>query len=291
MRSKLFVPGSRPELFEKAARSAADALSFDLEDAVALPRKPEARRQVADFLRGGARGGKMIVVRVNGIATPFFDDDIDGIVAAAPDLINLPMLESAEEVRRAAAAIARAEAKHGAAREIGILANIETPRGLRLAAEIATADRRVVGLQVGFGDLFEPFGIDRLEPSAAQHVRMQVRLAAAEAGIPAYDGALAVVATPETYRADAEAARRLGYAGKSCIHPTQVPIANEVFMPQAKEIARAARVVAAADDALARGVGAFVVDGNMVDGPFIDSARAVLALARKLDLPIPETTS
>jgi citrate lyase subunit beta / citryl-CoA lyase len=289
MRSKLFVPGSRPELFEKAARSPADALSFDLEDAVAKPRKAEARANVAAFLRGG-RGAQTMVVRVNGVGTEFFEDDIDAIVGAAPDMINVPMLEGAEQVRHAAAAIARAEAKHGVARAVGILANIETPRGLRLAAEIATADRRVVALQVGFGDLFEPFGIDRMEPHAVQHVRMQVRLAAAEAGIPAYDGALAVVATPETYRADAEAARLLGYAGKSCIHPTQVPIANEVFVPQAKEIARAARVVAAADDALARGVGAFVVDGDMVDGPFIDSARAVLAMARKLGLAIPETT-
>jgi citrate lyase subunit beta/citryl-CoA lyase len=235
MRSKLFVPGSRPELFAKAAASAADALSFDLEDAVAKNRKAEARSAVGDFLRGRPTDdGKVVVVRSNGLSSGLFEDDLKVVVG--PGL-----------------------------------------------AEIATADPRVVGLQIGYADLFEPCGINRSDPNALSYVRMAIRLAAAEAKVPAYDGAYAVVAKPERYREECEEARNLGFAGKSCIHPTQVPIANECFMPRPAEIEKAQRILAAAEDAAAKGVGAFVVDGQMIDEPFLASARAVVALAEQLD--------
>ena len=284
MRSKLFVPGSRPELFAKAAASAADALSFDLEDAVAKDRKAEARAAVGAFLRSRPTDdGKVVVVRSNGLSSGLFEDDLKVIVGSGLDVLNLPMVESGEEVREAARVLARLEQAAGVERPIGILANIETPKGLRLAAEIATADPRVVGLQIGYADLFEPCGINRSDPSALSYVRMAIRLAAAEAKVPAYDGAYAVVAKPERYREECEEARNLGFAGKSCIHPTQVPIANECFMPRPAEIEKARRILAAAEDAAAKGVGAFVVDGQMIDEPFLVSARAIVALADQLD--------
>jgi citrate lyase subunit beta/citryl-CoA lyase len=283
MRSKLFVPGSRPELFSKAAASAADALSFDLEDAVAADRKAEARAAVGSFLRSRpASGGKVVVVRANGLSSGLFEEDLQAIVGPGLDVLNLPMVESGDEVREAARALARYELNGGVERPIDILANIETPKGLRLAAEIATADPRVVGLQIGYADLFEPCGISRSDSRALSHVRLTVRLAAAEARIPAYDGAFAVVAEPERFRQECEDARNLGFAGKSCIHPTQVPIANGCFMPRPAEIERARRILAAAEEAAARGVGAFVVDGQMIDEPFVVSARAVVALAGQL---------
>jgi citrate lyase subunit beta/citryl-CoA lyase len=284
MRSKLFVPGSRPELFAKAAASAADALSFDLEDAVAKDRKAEARAAVGAFLRSRqADDGKMVVVRSNGLSSGLFEDDLKVIVGSGLDVLNLPMVESGDEVREAVRSLAQFESEAGVERPIGILANIETPKGLRLAAEIATADPRVVGLQIGYADLFEPCGINRSDPNALSYVRMAIRLAAAEAKVPAYDGAYAVVAKPERYREECEEARNLGFAGKSCIHPTQVPIANECFMPRPAEIEKARRILAAAEDAAAKGVGAFVVDGQMIDEPFLASARAVVALAEQLD--------
>jgi citrate lyase subunit beta/citryl-CoA lyase len=138
---------------------------------------------------------------------------------------------------------------------------------------------RVIGLQLGFGDLFEPLAIDR-SPLAMAPVRLGVRLAAAEAGIDAYDGAFVGVSDGEGFRLDAEAGRALGLAGKSCIHPSQISIANAVFFPRASEIENARRIVAKADEMLARGVGAFMVDGVMADGPFIDRARAVLRIAK-----------
>jgi citrate lyase subunit beta/citryl-CoA lyase len=284
MRSKLFVPGSRPELFAKAAASAADALSFDLEDAVAKDRKAEARAAVGSFLRSRPTDdGKLVVVRSNGLSSGLFEDDLRVIVGSGLDVLNLPMVESSEEVTEAARVLARLEQAAGVERPIGILANIETPKGLRLAAEIATADPRVVGLQIGYADLFEPCGINRSDPGALNYVRMAIRLAAAEAKVPAYDGAYAVVAKPERYREECEEARNLGFAGKSCIHPTQVPIANECFMPRPAEIEKAWRILSAAEDAAAKGVGAFVVDGQMIDEPFLISARAIVALANQLD--------
>jgi citrate lyase subunit beta/citryl-CoA lyase len=284
MRSKLFVPGSRPELFAKAAASAADALSFDLEDAVAKDRKAGARAAVGAFLRSRPTDDrKVVVVRSNGLSSGLFEDDLKVIVGSGLDVLNLPMVESGEEVREAARVLARLEQAAGVEHLIGILANIETPKGLRLAAEIATADPRVVGLQIGYADLFEPCGITRSDPNALSYVRMAIRLAAAEAKVPSYDGAYAVVAKPERYREECEEARNLGFAGKSCIHPTQVPIANECFMPRPAEIEKARRILAAAEDAAAKGVGAFVVDGQMIDEPFLASARAVVALAEQLD--------
>jgi citrate lyase subunit beta/citryl-CoA lyase len=293
MRSKLFVPASRPELFAKALASDADALSFDLEDAVQEARKGEARRTLEAFLRQASEPppserppGKIFIVRVNGLTTPHFEADLAAVAWPVVDLINLPKPESAEDVRAAAAALARVEAERGLGRPIGILANIESPRGLRLAVEIARAHPRVVGLQLGLGDLFEPFGIDRADARAVHAMQLAVRLAAAEAGIWACDTVYGTVGDPDGYTREAEAARRLGYIGKSCIHPTQVPLANAAFRPTDTEISAALRIVEAARGAERNGVGAYLVDGRMIDMPFVRRAEAVLHAARRLGLAV-----
>ena len=288
MRSKLFVPGSRPELFAKAMAGEADALSFDLEDAVDEAMKDDARRSLAKFLGALEPGhGKTIIVRVNGLATEHFKEDIAAIVASgAVDIVNLPKVESADDVKKCAAAIARAE--RGTAAEIGILVNIETPRAFRLAAELAGASPRVVGLQAGWGDLIEPLGIDRYNAPMIEALLLAIRIAAGEANVWAYDGAYANIRDPEGYKREAEASRRLGFIGKSCIHPSQVPLANAVFRPSDAEIAHSLQVVVAARDAAQRGIGAFAVNGKMVDAPFIRRAESILALARKLRLIPPE---
>jgi citrate lyase subunit beta/citryl-CoA lyase len=286
MRSKLFVPASRPELFAKALAGDADALSFDLEDAVQESRKADARGVLEAFLRQVAERprGKILIVRVNGLTTPHFEADLAAVARPRVDMINLPKPESAEDVRAAAAALARVEAARGIERPIGILANVESPRGLRLALEIATAHPRVVGLQLGLGDLFEPFGIDRTDAGAVHAMQLAVRVAAAEAGIWACDTVYGAVADPEGFTREAEAARRLGFIGKSCIHPTQVPLANAVFRPTDAEIASARRVIEAARAAERSGVGAFLVDGRMIDIPFVTRAESILAAARRLGL-------
>jgi citrate lyase subunit beta/citryl-CoA lyase len=285
MRSKLFVPGSRPELLAKALCGEADALSIDLEDAVDESRKTEARAAVKEFLAGlPADKTKTIIVRVNGLATEHFAADIEAIAGPGLDLINLPMTESADDVRRASAFIARIEKEKGIATPIGILANIETAKALRLALAIATADKRVVGLQLGLGDLLEPMGIERYNPAIILQLQLALRLAAGEAGVFAYDSAFADVKNSEALKREAEAARKLGFLGKSAIHPSQVPIINAVFRPSDEEIAHALRVLEAAQAARERGVGAWMVDGKMIDAPFAARAEAVVALARRLGL-------
>jgi citrate lyase subunit beta / citryl-CoA lyase len=286
MRSKLFVPASRPEFFPKALSGPADAISFDLQDAVEERAKPAARAELVKLFAGGreAMNGKFIVVRVNAIDTSHFASDIQAVASEAVDVVNLPMVEEAGAIIETVGALERIERHRGLPPTIGILANIESPRGLRRAAEIAGAHPRVMGLQVGYGDLFSPLGIASGEPSATQAVRVAVRMAAGEARVDAFDGAYVDIANPEGFRADCRAAQQLGFAGKSCIHPTQVAIANEVFRPSQADIEHALRVVSAAMDALEKGVGAFVVDGRLVDGPFITRAQRVVALAQRLGL-------
>ena len=286
MRSKLFIPGSRPELFSKALAGEADAISIDLEDAVVEARKAEARDTVGAWLRdhGAAASNKRVIVRVNAMDTPHFEDDVRVVVQAGLHILNLPKPESPQAVRDASAAIARAERDNGVATPVRLLLNIETPRALRKAAALASSDPRVMGLQVGLGDLFEPSGIHRRETAAVQQVLFAVRMAAAEAGVAAYDGAFADVKDAEGYLTEAQLARRLGFAGKTCIHPSQVALANQAFSPSEAEIAHAVRVVTASAEADANGVGAYLVDGRMIDPPFLRRAQDIVSSARRLGL-------
>ena len=281
MRSKLFVPGSRPDFFAKAMASAADAISFDLEDSVPDAGKPGARDAVAALLRTPAvrDAAKVWVVRSNAVGSVHFDADLEALVQPGVALLNLPKIEAPEQVLTAVRQLAAAEAAHGVHEPIRLLLTIETPEGLRRAAELATSHPRVAGLQLGLADLFQPAGIDRHDSAAVHAVMLALRLAAAEAGVFACDSAFADVSDEAGFRAEAMMARRLGFIGKSCIHPTQIAAANEVFGPDAAELARARRIVAAAQAAGAEGKGAVLVDGQMIDLPFIKRAQALLALA------------
>jgi citrate lyase subunit beta/citryl-CoA lyase len=135
----------------------------------------------------------------------------------------------------------------------------------------------VAGLQLGLADLFEPHGIDRHDPANLHAALYAMRLAAAEAGVFAWDAAFADLGNADGFRTEAMMAHRLGYVGKSCIQPSQVALANEVFQPDAEQIAAARRIVTASQEAGARGRGAFVVDGRMVDLPFLKRAEAIVA--------------
>jgi citrate lyase subunit beta/citryl-CoA lyase len=225
-----------------------------------------------------------VIVRVNAMDTPHFEADLAAIVQPGLQVLNLPKPQGADDVRAASAALQRAERANGVGTPVRLLLNIETPRALRDAAAIAAADARVMGLQVGLGDLFEPLGIERREVAAVQQVLLAVRFAAGEAGVAAYDGAFANVRDADGFVAEAQLARRLGFAGKSCIHPSQVALANEAFRPTDAEIAHALKVHEAAAAAEAQGLGAWLVDGRMIDRPFLQRAEAVLASARRLGL-------
>ena len=281
MRSKLFVPGVRPDLFGKALASGADAISFDLEDAVPETRKAEARACVANFVCSpdAQHSGKLLIVRCNALASPHFAADVQALAGSGIALLNLPKPDSADEVRAAIACIERAETACATSAHMDLLANIETPRALRRAAEIAGAHPRVVGLQLGLGDLFEPAGIARRDAANVHATMFTLRLAALDAGVFAIDGAFTALDDPEGFEAEASMARRLGFIGKSCVHPRQVALANRVFRPTAAERAWAQRIVDGAREAAAQGRGVFVVDGRMIDPPFLKRAERVLAAA------------
>ena len=290
MRSKLFVPGSRPELFDKALSSPADGLSFDLEDAVAESKKSEARVTLSTWMDAETvrASEKTIIVRVNGMDTPHFEQDVAQCVRAGLDIINLPKPESPDAVRHAVAVIERAERQNGVnldgKKPIRILLNIETAHALRTAFDLASAHPRVAGLQLGLADLFEPISVSRKEIFAVQYAMMQVKLAAAEAGVDAYDAAFADIKNTEGFALEAGFAARLGFTGKSCIHPSQVAMANEAFRPSDAAIAHALRILDAAKEADAQGIGAYVVDGKMIDPPFYKSAVKLVDHAKRLGL-------
>jgi citrate lyase subunit beta/citryl-CoA lyase len=285
MRSKLFVPGSRPELFAKALASAADAISFDVEDSVPEDDKARAREHIADFLRSAAtraalrESAKIIIVRINSVNSGYFEDDLRAFACPQVALLNLPKVQDAGHVRQAAAALAAVERRNGVQEAIKLLVNIETPRAMRLAAEIADADPRVAGLQLGLTDLFESLGIDRKDERSVHAGLFGVRLAAAESGRFVYDSAFPDVADEAGFRREAEQARRLGYVGKSCVHPKQVPLANEIFGVDALGLAEARRILDSAKEASMLGRGAFLLDGRMIDAPAIKRAAQLLAEA------------
>ena len=291
MRSKLFVPASRPELFAKALRSAADSICFDLEDAVLEARKQYARDELSNYFASDEfqnlreEGRKHIIVRVNALDTGHTEKDLEAACMPGVDIVNIPKTDTPSCVAEfitlleAREAVVNADAGNSKAVSIKVLANIETPQALFNAAGIAAVNEKVWGLQLGLGDLFEPLGIDRADSENVHAVMMMMRLGAGAARKVAYDTAYTNVANVEGYRQEALRARRVGFLGKTCIHPSQVAIANEVFSPTEEELRWAAKVVESAEQNDVNG--AYMLDGKMIDGPFIDRARHVLAQAAR----------
>jgi citrate lyase beta subunit len=271
MRSKLFVPGGRRELFAKALASQADAISFDVEDSVVDEAKEFLRSSAVDDCE------KIIIVRVNAPGSEHFEGDLMAFACSQVEFLNLPKIESAAEVCSAVAALEAAEAHNGVERPIRLLLNIESAKGLRQAAEIAAAHPRVAGLQLGLADMFESLGIDREDPRNRHAALFAMRMAAGETGAFAYDSAYPNVQDEAGFRAEALEARRLGYLGKSCIHPRQIALANEIFRQDEMDLAQAQRIVTAAKSAAANGRGAFLLDGRMIDLPYLRRAEAMLA--------------
>ena len=284
MRSKLFVPATRADLYSKALASQVDAISFDLEDSVAEGSKEDARELVREFLisESARSSTKTLIVRVNAIGTPHFEADVFAVVQTGLAILNIPKCESRQQVQDCLHVIARAEALSRNSSPVSILANVETPRALRCAFDIASADARIVGLQIGYADLFEPQGIRRDDALNVHAALFALRMAAAEAGVFAYDGAFPDLLDAGGFRAECAMARKMGFLGKTCIHPSQIEPANQIFGPSQNEIDFALRVLAAARDTKNMNVGAFQLEGRMIDRPFIQRSRRIADLAQKM---------
>ena len=293
-RSVLAVPASNWRMVEKGVASAADAVFLDLEDAVAPSEKAASRQQVIHAVRDLDWRRKPRFFRMNALDTPFFYRDLIEIVEAVGDqldLILVPKVNRPEDVYAVEVLLTQIEAAAGVTPPIGLEVQIETAAGLINCERIATASPRIESIVFGPGDyvasvripavsIGTPDGWDAAYGGQRFHYVMHRLLVAGRAaGLRVIDGPFADHKDLDGFRRSCLAVRALGFDGKWCIHPSQIPVANEVFSPTEPELAWARRVIAAYEAAEQEGRGAVTVDGTMIDAASIRMARVTLGQA------------
>jgi len=286
MRSLMFVPAHRDRMVQRAlglgefGPSALDVAILDLEDGVPPAAKDEARRAVADALARPPRNGPLRFVRIQRALSDAGDADLDAVVRPGLDGIVAPKVRRAEEIVWLADELEARERRAGVAPgNLRIVASIESAAALVDAPRIAAASERVIGLAFGSEDFALDLGLPTKREGEAEellYARSATVVAAASAGKLAFDGIWPDIDDAAGLRADSLRARRLGFTGKTLIHPGQIAVVNEIFSPSAAEVDEARRVVRAFDEALGRGHGAVALDGQMLDAPVVDRARRVL---------------
>ncbi len=268
-RSVLYIPASRERALEKAKTLPVDAIIFDLEDAVSVDEKVNARRILAAALSAGGYGGRVKIVRINGLDTEWGLDDAKAVAAMACDAVLLPKVETAQQLDAVAAIVG----------DKPIWAMMETPRGMINAPEIA-AHPSMQGFVMGTNDLAKElntrFRADRLPMMAGLGLCL---LAAKAEGIVIVDGVYNAFKDEAGLEAECEQGRDMGFDGKTLIHPAQVAMANKCFAPTEAEIDIARRQIAAFEEAEAEGQGVAVVDGKIVENLHVVTARDILAKA------------
>ncbi|MCO8145737.1 CoA ester lyase [Rhodovulum tesquicola] len=268
-RSVLYIPASKARALDKARTLPADAIIFDLEDAVAPEEKRAARDLLAAALREGGFGPRFLIVRVNGLDTEWGADDVTAMRGTGAQAMLLPKVETTAQLD------ALGDAIHG----VELWAMMETPRGV-LNADALAAHPRVGGFVMGTNDLIKEL---RCRPRADRLPLVtslsQCLLAARAHGIVAIDGVYNAFQDEEGLRAECAQGRDLGFDGKSLIHPGQIAAANAVFAPTMAEIELSRRHIAAFDEARRNGLGIAVVDGRIVENLHIVTARQTLAKA------------
>jgi citrate lyase subunit beta/citryl-CoA lyase len=284
MRSMLFVPGDRPERFDKAAESGADAVICDLEDAVQAANRPNARRAIADYLRKAGRSVP-VWVRVNPIDSDDVLPDLCGVVPAKPHGVILPKASSGADLERLDHWLQVLEREHQLPNDsIKVVALVtETAQALLNAATFSKPPARVVGYTWGAEDLAADLGVanNRTADGEFEHAfrlaRAQCLLMAATAGVAAIDTIDIEFRDVTAVERRARASRRDGFVGKLAIHPAQIAPIHAAFSPSADEIAWARRVVEALSNA--PGQGAVALDGRMIDRPHLKQAERILETA------------
>lgn len=279
-RSKFFVPANRPDLMEESRNTAADALSFDLEDTVPNDEKTTARDSLIRFLESFSDTEKECIVRVNSLSSRAMLEDLFAIVGSNIDIVNIPKVESPRDIFVCEEILAYLELKRNINKKIEIIPTIETPTGIRNALEIATSSPRVSALQLGVGDLTKIMG---MKPASHRftYPRMAILYAAAEAGIPALDSVYTKLDDLEGFEAEATESYALGFHGKSCMTPHQVEIANRIFLPSEKEIHEALEIIDVYEKARTQGIGSASCGGQLVDKPIAERAMRIAEIARK----------
>jgi citrate lyase beta subunit len=287
-RSMLFVPASRFAMIQKASRSAADAVCIDLEDALAPEEKVAARANVVRAFRELEFGPRLRMFRINGLDTPFAYRDLVEVVEAVGDridLVVLPKANRAADVVFVDLMLSQIEANLGLANRIAMEVHIETAQAFLAVREIASASSRLDALIFGPGDyaaslraplasIGEEDHHDTVYPGHRWHAIMHTIVAAARAnGLRCMDGPFAGLGDPPGLQRAAQVARAMGFDGKQCIHPSQLPAVNQIFTPPEAEVAWAERVLQAYDEARAGGRGVLAVGGKMIDAANLRMAR------------------
>jgi malyl-CoA/(S)-citramalyl-CoA lyase len=308
-RSELAVPGSRPELFEKAARSEVDVVFLDLEDAVAPDDKVKARKNIIEALNDIDWTGKVMSVRINGLDTHYMYRDVVDVVEQAGDkldLIMIPKAGTASDIYAVDMLVTQIETAKGFKNRIGFEMIIETALGMMNVDEIAAASPRNESLHFGvadyaastkarttniggpnphYGVLTDPDkdGARDYHWGDMWHYAVARMVVAARAnGLRPIDGPFGDFSDPDGYRAQALRAAVLGCEGKWAIHPSQIGLANEVFSPSKAEVEKARRIIKAMKEAAAKGQGAVALDGRLIDIASIKQAEVMIKKANQI---------
>jgi citrate lyase subunit beta/citryl-CoA lyase len=270
------MPGANTRALEKARSLPADALIFDLEDAVAPDAKEAARTNVVLAAQSMAYGKREIAIRCNGLATEWGAADIEAIATSGADAILVPKVESAAEVTHVVSLLDTA----GAPPTLAVWAMIETPKAILRAEEIAGSHPRLALFVMGTNDL--------VKDMRARHTPMRLpmvtalglgMLAARAYGLTILDGVYNDIRDVEGFRAVCQQGLEMGFDGKTLIHPSQVEPCNEVFAPSTAELEMAGKIVAAFKAAQAEGKGVVTVDGRMIENLHVEQAERALVLA------------
>lgn len=281
-RTMMFMNAQKPGLIKDAYIYGCDSIMLDLEDAVAENQKDAARFSLYHALTTIDYGDTEVIVRINGLDTPHWQEDIRVCVAGGCDGIRIAKCESAQDVKTVEAAVEAAEREFGA--EPGrtlLMAAIESPKGILNAYEICTASERMFGVAISGGDFRKcmqmqptPDGIDMLV------ARGQLVIAARAAGIQCFDTVFTNLDDEEGFRAEVRQNKAMGFDGKSLINPKQIAYVHEVFSPTQKEIVQAEKIVRAVRENASKGLGVFTVDGKMIDIAFLPGAERTIKLAK-----------
>ena len=281
-RTMIFLSAQKPGLIKDPLIYGADSLMLDLEDAVAENQKDAARFSLYHALKTIDYGDTEVIVRINGLDTPHWREDVRVCVAAGADGVRIAKCESAGDVIAVEKAVEAAEAEFN--KEKGrtlLMAALESPKGILNAWEIAAASGRMFGIAISGGDLRRTMQVSPVRGGIELNTaRGLVVLAARAAGVQCFDTVFTDLNDEEGFRAEVLLDKQMGFDGKSLVNPRQIAAVHEIYAPSEKEITAAEKIVRAVRENAAKGVGVFTVDGKMIDIAFLPGAERTIALAK-----------
>ncbi len=282
-RSRLYLPGNEPKYFINAGLHGPDAVILDLEDSVHPAEKDAARLLVRNALRAIDFGAAERMVRINQL--PLGLADLEAIVPQAPDLILVPKVETAAQIVEIDAAIARISQLSGVTRPIWLMPILESALGIENAFAIATASDRIAALTIGLEDYATDLGVVKTAAgNESLYARQRVVNAAHAAHIQAIDSVYGDVADNDGLHRWGAASRAMGFEGMGCIHPMQIEVIHRAFAPSPTELEKALKIVAAFDDAQAKGLGVVSLGSKMIDAPVVNRAVKLVKRAKQMGL-------